>query len=77
MTYTFFNQKFDNGVNGGLSWSGNNLIVSFQDITQNTFLNLAKIHIQMTLKIANSTRTLPLSYIDDMLSVYCVISYLK
>ena len=43
MTYTFFNQKFDNGVNEGLSWFGINLIVSFRDITQNMFGNLAKI----------------------------------
>ena len=43
MTYTFFNQKFDNGVNEGLSWFGINLIVSFQDITQNMCGNLAKI----------------------------------
>ena len=42
MTYTFFNQRFDNGVKEGLSWFGNNLIVSFQDITQNMFCNLAK-----------------------------------
>ena len=43
MTYTFFNQKFDNGVNEWLSWFHINLIVSFQDITQNMFCNLAKI----------------------------------
>ena len=43
MTYTFFNQKIDNGVNDGLSWFGINLMVNFQDITQNIFCNLAKI----------------------------------
>ena len=43
MTYTFFNQKFDDGVNEGLSWFGTNLMVSFQDINQNMFCNLAKI----------------------------------
>ena len=42
MTYTFFNQKFDNGTNEGLRWFGINLMVSFQDITQNMFCNLAK-----------------------------------
>ena len=40
---TFFNQKFDNGVNEGLSWFGINIVVSSQDITQNIFCNLAKI----------------------------------
>ena len=36
-------QKFDNGVNEVLScWLGINLMVSFQDITQNMFCNLAK-----------------------------------
>ena len=39
----FFGQKFNNGVNEGLRWFGINLIVSFQDITQNMFCNLAKI----------------------------------
>ena len=43
MTYTFFNQKFDYGVNEVPSWFGINLMVSFQDITQNTFCILAKI----------------------------------
>ena len=43
MTYTFFNQKFDNGVNEGLGWFGINLMVSFQHIAQNMFCNLAKI----------------------------------
>ena len=43
MTYTFFNQKFDKGVNEGLNRFGINLMVSFQDITQNMFCNLAKI----------------------------------
>ena len=43
MTYMFFNQTFDNGMNEGLSWFGINLIISFQDITQNMFCNLAKI----------------------------------
>ena len=42
MTDTFFNQKFDNVVNEVLSWFGINLMVSFQDITQNMFCNLAK-----------------------------------
>ena len=43
MTYTFFDQKFENCVNEGLSWFGSNLVVSFQDIIQNMFFNLAKI----------------------------------
>ena len=43
MTYTFFNQKFDYGVNEGLSWLCINLMFSFQDITQNMFCNEAKI----------------------------------
>ena len=43
MTYTYFNQKFDDGVNEVLSWFGINLMVSFQDISQNMFCNLAKI----------------------------------
>ena len=43
MTYSFFNQKFDNRVNKLLSWFGINLMVSFQDITQNMFCKLAKI----------------------------------
>mgnify|MGYP001793699002 len=43
MTYTYFNQKFDDGVNEGLSWFGINLMVSFQDISQYMFCNLAKI----------------------------------
>ena len=43
MTYTFFHQKFDNGMNIGLSWFGINLVVSFEDITQNMFCNLATI----------------------------------
>ena len=43
MTYTFFNQKFDNGMKEVLSWFGTNLMVNFQDITQNMICNLAKI----------------------------------
>ena len=43
MTYTFFNQKLHNGENEVLSWFGLNLMVSFKDITQNMFCNLAKI----------------------------------
>ena len=43
MTYTFFNQMLDNCVNKLLSWFGINLMVSFQDITQNMFCKLAKI----------------------------------
>ena len=42
MIYIFFNQKFDNGVNEGLGWFGMNLVVVFQEITQNVFCNLAK-----------------------------------
>ena len=41
MSYAFFNQKFDNVENEGLSWFGINVMVSFQDITQNMFCNLA------------------------------------
>ena len=43
MTYTFFNQRFDSGVNEVLSWFGINLMVDFQDITQNKLCDLAKI----------------------------------
>ena len=42
MTYVFFDRKFDNGVNGGLSWFAIDVMVSFQDITQKIFCNLAK-----------------------------------
>ena len=78
MTYTFFDQKFDSGVNEVLSWFGINLMVSFQDITQNMFCNLAKISHPADLVIyykCISTWSLLLSYIDDMLSVYCAICY--
>ena len=51
MIYTFFNQNLDNGVKKGLSWFGINLMVSFQDITQNMFCNLAKISHQADLEI--------------------------
>ena len=51
MTYAFFNQKFDNGVNEVLSWFGINLMASFQDITQNMFCILAKISHLADLKI--------------------------
>ena len=43
MTYAFFNQRFDNGVNEVLSWFGINLMVDFQDISQNKLCDLAKI----------------------------------
>ena len=43
MTYNFFNKTFDNGVNEAISRFGINLMVSFQDITQNMFCKLAKI----------------------------------
>ena len=43
MTYIFFNINFDKGVNEMLSWFGINLVVSFQDIAQNMFCNLAVI----------------------------------
>ena len=43
MTYTFFNQKCDNGVNDTLSWLFIYLMFSFQYITQNMFCNMAKI----------------------------------
>ena len=42
MTYTFFNQKFDNAVNELLRWFGIYLIVSFQDITQNILSQIGK-----------------------------------
>ena len=42
MAYTIFSQKFDNALNEGLSWFGINLVVSFQNITQNMFVNLAR-----------------------------------
>ena len=43
MANAFFDQRFDNGVNVGVSWFGINLMVSFHDITQNIFGNLEKI----------------------------------
>ena len=43
MTYTFFDQRFDNGVNEGVSWFVINLMVSFHNLRQNIFCNLAKI----------------------------------
>ena len=51
MTYTFFNQMSDTGVNKGLSWFVINLMVSFQDITLNMFCNLAKISLPADLEI--------------------------
>ena len=51
MTYTFFNRKFANGGNEALSWFCNNLMASFQDITQNMFCNFAKISHQADLQI--------------------------
>ena len=76
MTYTFFNQKFDKGVNEGLNRFGINLMVSFQDLLHKICFEIwQKSHIQLTLKFANSTLSLLLSYIDDTLSIYCAISY--
>ena len=71
----FFNQKFDNVENEGLSWFGIDIIVSFQDITQNVLQFGKKTHTQLTLKFANSTWSVLLIYIDDTLSVYCAIGY--
>ena len=51
MTYTFFNLKLDKGVNEGLSWFDINLMVSFQDIAQNMFCNLAEISYPADLEI--------------------------
>ena len=51
MTYTFFNQKIDNGMNEVLSWFGINGMVSFQDITQNIFCILSKIPHRADLEI--------------------------
>ena len=51
MTYTFFNWKFDNGVDEVLSWFGITLMASFQAITQNMFFNVAKISLQADLQI--------------------------
>ena len=48
--YTFFHQKFDNGVNEVLSSIGINLMVSFQDIAQNmVFAIWQKSHIKLEL----------------------------
>ena len=72
MTYTLFYQNFDNGngVNEVLSlFVSVNLMARVQDITQNVLC------IQLTLRIAISTWSLLLSYIDDTLSVYCAICY--
>ena len=43
MTFTFFIEESDNGVNEVLSWFGITQMGSFQDITQSMFCNLAKI----------------------------------
>ena len=42
---------FDNGVSEVLNWFGINLMVSFPDITQNVFCNLAKISHRADLEI--------------------------
>ena len=43
ISQAIFYQKFDNGVSEVLScWLGINLMVSFKDITQNMFCNLAE-----------------------------------
>ena len=48
--YTFFHQKFDNGVNEVLSSIDINLMVSFQDIAQNMFFAIwQKSHIKLEL----------------------------
>ena len=39
----FLNRKFANGVYEVLCWFGTNLIVSFQEISQIIFCNLAKV----------------------------------
>ena len=60
MTYTFFNQMFDNGVNEVLSWFGINL--SFQVLTLKHVLQIGKKSlIQRTLKFTISTWRLLLS----------------
>ena len=51
MTYTFFNQRFDNGMNEVLSWFGIIRMVSFQDITQYMFCILSKISNRADLEI--------------------------
>ena len=71
MAYTIFNQKFDNAMIKGLSWFGINLVIGFQDITQNMICNLAKNSHDLEICQFN----LLLSYIDDTLSVYCAMSY--
>ena len=78
MTFPFFHQRFDYGVNEVLSWFGINLMVSFQDITQNLFFILPKSHIQLPLKFTISTWILLLRYIDDTLLVsiaHCAVYY--
>ena len=65
---SFFNWRFDNGVNKVLSWFGINLLVSLQDITQSMFWNLAKISFPADLKFSD---------IDGTLHVYCAICYYK
>ena len=62
-------------MNEGLSWFDINLMVSFHDIIQDMFCVWQKSHIQLTLKLAISTWSLLLSYIDDTLGVYCAICY--
>ena len=52
MTYTFFQAKvWLWSEYSAQSWFGINLMVSFQDVSQDMFCILAKFHIQLTLKI--------------------------
>ena len=51
MRYTFFNLKFDKGVNEGLSCFGINIMISFQGIAQNMFGNLAETSHEADLEI--------------------------
>ena len=63
-------------MNEVLRWYEINLMVSFQDITQNMFCNLAKISHPADLEIYYFNFELViLSYIDATLSVYCSILY--
>ena len=63
-------------MNEVLSWYEINLMVSFHDITQNMFCNLANISHPTDLEIYYFNFELViLSYIDATLSVYCSILY--
>ena len=65
-----FKQEYDHGVNEVLCWFGINLMVSFQDTTQNIFCILAKISHPAVREIYYFNLSSLLN-IDDTISVCC------